>query len=131
MRFPSMVTSSRFVPVKVLSVLVLALLAALGLFSLPREASAQTYTMTIVRSTADLTVTASATREYIFREPLKMIYLKNDCAKPLWFDLNGLENYNLKLLQNQDFQAFVFLKSITVSPDNTGTACTFTAVGGK
>lgn len=88
--------------------------------------------LNVARSTPNLAVTASATAEYEFPGgPLRYIYLKNDCGKTLWFDLGGLDRYALRLASAQTFEGYFRVNSIKVSPDNTGTACTFTAIGGR
>ena len=84
------------------------------------------------KTTPNLAVTASATAEYdIPGGPVRFIYLKNDCNKALWFSLSGLEIYSLKLATAETFQGYFRVNTIKVSPDNTGTACTFTAIGGR
>lgn len=111
---------------------VLALLA-IALSPIPAKAQgASEYVMQMMRSTPDLAVTATATANFTLPGgAIRWIFLKNDCAKPLYFDLDGLDRYPLKLLQNQSFSGNFRVNSVRVSPDNTGTACTFTAIGGR
>ena len=109
---------------------ILLLAAFIAAFSLPAQAQ-----MIQLPTTPDLAVTASATADFSLkpRQFTDWIYIKNDCAKDLWFDFRGARegvgrDYPLKLSQNQTFQAFIKLNSLGVSPDNTGTACTFTFI---
>lgn len=111
---------------------VAALLAPLLLPSAVKAQGGAEYLMNMALSSADLAVTATATAN--FRIPggtVRWIFIKNDCAKPLYFNLGNLDLYPIKLLQNQSFSGNFRVNSIGVSPDNTGTACTFTAVGGR
>ncbi|MEK9751622.1 MAG: hypothetical protein VW338_00200 [Rhodospirillaceae bacterium] len=110
----------------------LSALLPLAMCDTPALAQNAVSPLNVARTTPDLAVTASASAAYaIPGGTVRWIYLKNDCAKPLWFDLEGRDLYPLKLLQNQAFEGYFRVNSIKVSPDNTGTACTFTAVGGR
>jgi len=91
-----------------------------------------------VPSTPDLAVTATATADFAWTGvsggKVDWIYLKNDCAKPIWFGFRGerdglARQYPLKLLQNQTFSGPLAVYSVGASPDNTGTACTFSMMG--
>lgn len=109
-----------------------ALLAPLLIPGMARAQGASEYLMNMALSSADLAVTATTTAN--FRIPggqVRWIWIKNDCAKPLYFNFGNLDLYPIKLLQNQSFAGNFRVNSIGVSPDNTGTACTFTAVGGR
>lgn len=111
-----------------------SILLALAVFSCGGPSFAQNAVspLSVAKSTPNLAVTATATAEYKFTDgALRYIYLKNDCTKTLWFDLNGLDLYTLRLASSQSFEGYFRVNSIKVSPDNTGTACTFTAIGGR
>lgn len=111
---------------------VAALLAPLLLPSMVRAQGATEAILNMALSSADLAVTATATAMYrIPGGAVRWIFIKNDCAKPLYFNFGNLDVYPIKLLQNQSFSGNFRVNSIGVSPDNTGTACTFTAVGGR
>jgi hypothetical protein len=93
-----------------------------------------------IPTTPNLAVTASTTVSYtfdaVFGGMVDWVYIKNDCASPLWFDFrdardSSARRYPLRLNQDQDFQAFVRLHTLYVSPANAGTACTFTLLGGE
>lgn len=111
---------------------VLSALLPLAMCDTPALAQNAVSPLSVVRSTPNLAVTATTTAAYDFPGgPLRYIYIKNDCVKALWFDLNGAERYTLKLASAEKFEGYFRVNSIRVSPDNTGTACTFTAVGGR
>lgn len=112
---------------------------AIAAFSLGSLASvplsAQSFSealLNVAVTTPDMPVTATVTVNYrIPGGTVRFILIKNDCAKSLYFDLNGSGVYSVRLLQNQSFAGNFRVNTIGVSPDNTGTACTFTAVGAR
>lgn len=111
--------------------------AALAAFFMSGAAIAEDTVWRTIPATPDLTVTQSATTDFTVEQKANWLYLKNDCATALYFDLSdqGLDRtaqrrHALRLGQNQDFQAAITFRTIEVSP-GSGTAaagCTFTLV---
>lgn len=93
-----------------------------------------------IPSTPDLTVTQSATKDFRLERTAKWVYIKNDCATALYFDLadvgldrTGQRRHALRLGQNQVFEGSFVFRTFEVSP-GAGTAaagCTFTLYPGE
>lgn len=80
----------------------------------------------------DIPVTSSATKQVLFPGQTKYIYLKNDCATDMYFDLTGKNIFPLRLAQDQSVSLPFQVNSVTASPAVGATAtCTFTLLGGK
>ena len=92
-----------------------------------------------VPSTPDIAVTGSATTHVgVPGGPANYVFVKNDCASTLYFDLNppagGLgdgNSYPLRLGQNQSFSAEIGVHTLGVSPAAGASACTFTVQFGR
>lgn len=93
-----------------------------------------------VPSTPSIAVTATATADFVWTNVtggyVDWVYIKNDCSAALWFDFRSKRDavarqYPLKLAQNQEFQAYMRVYTLGVSPANSGTACTFTLLGAQ
>ena len=113
--------------------------AAVAAFFVSGPALAEDTIWQTIPSTPDLAVTQSATATFTLERPARWVYLKNDCATALYFDLSdkgldqtGQRRHALRLGQNQDFFAAFSFRSFEVSP-GSGTAsagCTFTLFPG-
>lgn len=93
-----------------------------------------------VPSTPSIAVTATATADFVWTNVVggyvDWVYVKNDCSAALWFDFRSRRDatarqYPLKLAQNQEFQAYLRVYSVGVSPANTATTCAFTLMGAQ
>lgn len=107
-------------------------------------ASAQTFNQfyTTVPVTRDIVVTRNATSDFVLPAgPALHVSIKNDCARVLYFDLQGgttkavsagSTTFSLRLGSGETFSAPVRVWSIGVSEGSGGAAaCTFTLVVGK
>ena len=94
----------------------------------------------VIPSTNDLTVTASATARFpIPGKRANWVWIRNDCATDLYFDLNpkvadssGLATeYPIRLAQDQIFSGYLQVASIGVSPASGTVSCTFSLQAGR
>lgn len=106
-------------------------LAVLLICLLPLSAFADI--MLSVPSTPDIAISGNTTAAITFpKAPLKGInwlWIKNDCAQPLYFDLTpttgATGDYDLRLNQTETFTAQVGIRTLGVQ-NKSGVACTFT-----
>lgn len=92
-----------------------------------------------VPSTPDIAVTGTGTTHVaVPGGPANYVFVKNDCATALYFDLNppavgqsGDNSYPLRLGQNQSFSAEIGVHTLGVSPAAGASACTFTVQFGR
>lgn len=92
-----------------------------------------------VPSTPDIAVTGTGTTHVaVPGGPANYVYVKNDCASTLYFDLNppagGLgdaNSYPLRLAQNQSFSADIGVHTLGVSAGAGASSCTFTVQFGR
>ena len=81
-------------------------------------------------STPDLSIATNTTDDVRWAGKATWIYVRNDCASPIYFSLNGAHRdavYPLRLNQNQAFEGPIVSTSLGVSSGSSGT-CTYTLV---
>lgn len=90
----------------------------------------------VMPSTPDISVTDNATKSVNLGRGVRWIYLKNDCAQDMYFDLRGRSqaggygdgSYPLRLAQDQEFSANISTTTLGVSPGILSSSCTFTVI---
>ena len=114
------------------------LLTLLGVLPFGVGASADTRIISLMASTPDISVGTTATVEAIAPGGrATWVYLKNNCAHALHFDLRGksgssTNDFPLTLHASEDFQASISLRTVAASADGTAAAaCTFTVLFGN
>lgn len=97
-----------------------------------------------VPSTPNLSVTATATTSVVVPSAqnggpgsARYVAIKNDCASPLFFDLNflntsGTQHYPIRLNGGESFSAPFNINTVSASPGSgNAVTCTFTLMLGR
>lgn len=84
-----------------------------------------------IPSTPDISLANKATAEVAFQKGVTWIYIKNDCAAPVYFDLKAQRtknSYPLRLNQGEAFSGFFPVNTLGVSPGAGASSCTITVI---
>lgn len=122
----------------------LGLVAALLLLAAPAFAQNTVGFFQPVPATPNLSVTATATTSVVVPSAqnggagsAKFVAIKNDCASPVFFDLNfintsGTQHYPIRLNGGESFSAPFNVSTVAASPASANAVtCTFTLMLGR